>query len=71
MGLDLLGLSVSLGSACSSGSLQPSHVLQAMGLNKVENLETIRVSFGARQSQAEAREAARRIAAFVSTQLVL
>jgi cysteine desulfurase len=71
MGLDLLGLSVSLGSACSSGSLMPSHVLQAMGLNKVENLETIRVSFGARQTEADAREAARRIAAFVSTQLAI
>jgi cysteine desulfurase len=69
MGLDLQGLAVSLGSACSSGSLKPSHVLAAMGVNKVENLETIRVSFGARQSESEAKEAARRVARFVSSQL--
>ena len=45
-GLDLLGVSVSLGSACSSGAAKPSHVLAAMGVSKQENLESVRFSLG-------------------------
>jgi cysteine desulfurase len=45
-GLDLLGISVSLGSACSSGAAKPSHVLVAMDVPKHENLESVRVSLG-------------------------
>ena len=46
MGLDLLGLSVSSGSACSSGKVGPSHVLKAMGVSP-ELLEcALRVSLG-------------------------
>lgn len=71
MGLDLAGVAVSLGNACSSGAVLPSHVLSAMGVNKVESLETIRVSFGVRQTEEEAVDAASRIAAFVRAQVAV
>jgi cysteine desulfurase len=44
--LDLEGMSVSAGSACSSGSISPSHVLLAMGLSKQEAKECLRFSWG-------------------------
>jgi cysteine desulfurase len=44
MNLDLRGVAVSLGSACSSGSIEPSHVLRAMGLGLEENFSSLRVS---------------------------
>ncbi|RDE06438.1 cysteine desulfurase family protein [Sphingomonas aracearum] len=43
---DLAGIAVSAGSACSSGSLKPSHVLGAMGWTVEASREVIRVSFG-------------------------
>lgn len=43
---DAAGFAVSAGSACSSGSLKPSHVLAAMGLDAKAAGEVIRVSFG-------------------------
>lgn len=46
MALDLAGVAVSAGSACSSGKVRPSHVLTAMGASPVEAACAIRVSFG-------------------------
>jgi len=46
MGLDLLGLSVSSGSACSSGKVGPSHVLAAMGVSPELTDCALRVSLG-------------------------
>lgn len=44
--LDLKGIMVSGGSACSSGSLKPSAVLKEIGLNERTALSSIRISFG-------------------------
>ena len=45
-GLDLEGVATSSGSACSSGSLEPSHVLLAMGIPPVQALSAVRFSLG-------------------------
>lgn len=44
MALDLAGYSVSSGSACSSGVLEPSHVLMALGRNRNQAMAAIRIS---------------------------
>jgi cysteine desulfurase len=72
--LDLAGFAVSTGSACSSGTVEPSETLLAMGLPAEEALSSIRVSFGIANRPAEvdlflaalAREAAalRRLTGF-------
>jgi cysteine desulfurase len=45
--LDLEGIQVSTGAACASGSLSPSHVLLAMGLDSLAARSTLRFSLGA------------------------
>ena len=63
--LDLAGIAVSAGSACSSGTLKTSHVLAAMGWGAEEAAQVIRASFGPETSRADIYrfvEAWRRIA---------
>jgi cysteine desulfurase len=73
MRFDLAGISVSQGSACSSGTMKRSHVLSAMGVPEELAERTIRVSFGWNTTREEverfcevwlemAREAAERVA---------
>ncbi|WP_146622010.1 cysteine desulfurase family protein [Enterococcus florum] len=54
MKLDLKGMAISTGSACTAGTIDPSHVLEAMyGKNSPEVKESIRISFGYGNTQAE------------------
>ena len=54
MSLDIKGIAVSSGSACSSGSLDPSHVLLAMGVPVEISHGSIRFSFGKDNTMEEA-----------------
>ncbi|MBW8879165.1 MAG: cysteine desulfurase [Acidobacteria bacterium] len=51
--LDLAGFAVSTGSACSSGAVEPSKTLLAIGLSPEEALSSLRISFGLFNTQEE------------------
>ena len=51
--LDLEGVAVSTGSACSSGTLEPSHVLKAMGFPAHRAQNSIRFSLGTATTEAD------------------
>lgn len=53
MHLDLAGIAASGGSACSTGAVEPSHVLMAMGVPRELALGTIRLSLGHATTEAE------------------
>ena len=56
--LDLCGVQAAAGSACASSSIQPSHVLTAMGLTEKEANESLRFSLGKYTTEAEVIRAA-------------
>jgi len=60
--LDIQGIAASNGSACVSGSLQPSHVLSAMGLPAAEARAAVRFSVSKDTTEAEIRTAAQALA---------
>jgi len=49
--LDMVGIAVSMGSACTWGQLEPSHVLRAIGLTESMALGSLRVTVGRRTSK--------------------
>lgn len=57
LALDMAGVASSSGSACASGSLDPSHVLLAMGLNLDEALGSLRLTTGYATTQDEVSRA--------------
>ncbi len=51
--LDMKGIAISTGSACSSKSLEPSHVLTAIGLRPEDSHGSIRITLGNNNTQEE------------------
>jgi len=64
--LDLEGFAVSTGSACSSGTLEPSHVLRAMGLPSHRTQNSIRFSLGAGNDETQVDALLAKLPAVVS-----
>ncbi|MDE6585373.1 MAG: cysteine desulfurase [Clostridia bacterium] len=64
--LDLKGIAVSTGSACSAGAVNPSHVLTAMGLSPQRVKSAVRFSFGKHNTLSEADEAVEALKNIVS-----
>ena len=63
--LDLEGFAVSTGSACASGTLEPSHVLRAMGLPSHRTQNSIRFSLGAGNTEAQVDQLLAKLSAVV------
>ena len=51
--LDAAGVYASAGSACASGAVDPSHVLAAMGMSRVQAIGSLRLSLGTGTTQAD------------------
>jgi cysteine desulfurase len=63
MALDLAGIAASAGSACHAGALEPSPVLQAMGLSEERVAASFRFSFGPEHSGGSGSDIADRVIA--------
>ncbi len=67
LGMDLRGVAVSSGAACTSGSIQPSHVLLAMGRDEKTTQMSIRFSFGKNTTIAEVEHAGEIFYSFINS----
>ena len=66
--LDLAGIAASAGSACTTGALEPSHVIAALGLPPATVKGTLRFSLGRTTTVAETASVAARLRAIVAAQ---
>lgn len=66
MALDDLGVEASAGSACAAGSLEPSHVLMAMGASREAAKASVRFTLGEDLSEADVDDAIERVARAVA-----
>jgi cysteine desulfurase len=66
MHLDLAGIAASSGSACSTGAVEPSHVLTAMGIPRELAIATVRFSLGHQTTAADVERAAAAFPAVVA-----
>jgi cysteine desulfurase len=64
--LDRLGISANSGAACSSGSVEPSHVMLACGYSETEAKEAMRFTFGPESTLEMAEDAADRVKQAIS-----
>ncbi len=65
MNMDLEGVAVTSGSACTSGSMQPSHVLLALGRDPDTAKATLRFSFGRGNTERDVETAMKALEAVV------
>lgn len=63
--LDMRGICVSTGSACSSGASKPSPVLLSMGLSEEEAASCVRFTFGRENTEKEVKSAVKTLAEVV------
>ena len=63
--LDLSGIAASGGSACTSGSMEPSHVLQAIGIEEDMSRGSIRLTLGRETTREEIEKTAQILPAIV------
>ena len=68
LALDLAGVAIASGAACSSGALEPSHVLRAMALPPARVRSALRFSLGRGNTAADVTEAALAVAEAVANQ---
>ncbi len=67
--LDLQGIAVSVGSACSSGTVSPSPAILALGASRAEALATLRFSFGSANRPSDADTVASEVARLAAARL--